>query len=65
MAGVTRPRIIKGMRNWRKLLKILLKVAKTRTAGTGKILPKKIPKIIAIIMRGNKPRRNFFISCCN
>lgn len=45
MAGVTRPRMIKGMRNWRKLLKILLKVAKTRTAGTGKKLPKRMPKI--------------------
>ncbi len=38
-----------------------LKVTNIRTNGAGNIVPMAIPKMMAIIMRGNKPILNFFI----
>ena len=56
MAGVTSPMIMSGIRNWRKLLKMLLKVTKSRTTGFGKNKPKTMPSTIAMMILGSSPR---------
>ena len=54
MAGVTNPNMIKGIKNERNPLKMLLNVAKARTSVKGKIFPNAMPSVIAMMMRSNK-----------
>ena len=62
MAGVIRPMIIRGIRNWRKWLKMLLNVANTLTAGNGSTSPNPIPRAMAMMMRASNGNFfNFFI----
>ena len=53
--------MMSGMRKVRKLLKMLLKVAKMRTTHSGKNCPKVIPSTMAMMMRGNRGILIFFI----
>ena len=54
MAGVTNPKIISGMMNPKNSLKIPLKVTKIRTIASGRKLPKRMPRAMAIIIRPNR-----------
>ena len=60
MAGVTRPIIIRGIRNWRKFPNIPLNVANTRIAPMGRKLPRISPRAMAVNIRGSSPNLNFF-----
>ena len=62
IAGVTRPIMISGIRNWRKLLNMLLKVTKILTIDLGRKSPKTIPRMIAMMIRGRSPILIFFFS---
>ena len=55
MAGVTSPKMMSGIKNDRKWLKILLKVTKHLTAHSGKNIPQATPRIMAMTMRGSSP----------
>jgi len=61
IATVTNPTIINGMEKLRNSLKMPLNVTNIRTRGAGKKVPMAMPRIIAIIMRANKPILIFFI----
>ena len=58
IAGVTKPMMIKGMRNCRKLLNRLLKVANILAAGSGRKSPQTIPDTIAVRILGSNPNLN-------
>lgn len=62
MAGVTRPTIIRGIINPRNWLNSPLNVTNKRTTTSGITNPVPIPSTIAMIIRGNSPILNFFIT---
>ena len=61
MAGVTKPTMIIGMRKPRNWLKMALKVMNGRIHGSVITLPKATPNTMATIIRGNSPKRIFFM----
>ena len=62
MAIVTSPTMMRGMEKFRNSLKMALNVTNSRTSEAGRKFPKSIPKIMAMMMRGNNPMWKFFMS---
>jgi len=59
---VTSPTMMRGMEKFRNSLKMALNVTNSRTSEAGRKFPKSIPKIMAMMMRGNNPMWKFFMS---